>query len=243
LRRDARIPGPGEGGVRRFWSAYLDDFDEADFGGLAELEARTHQVGKWQQAVRSAYQQWGIPRGEGKEICSSFVAERLGARLDGREGRVTGTTRKLFDLLSLLLYASAAAPFNSPSPLERAVPRDLFPLPRLPPVLGEKGSRSRQVLQKVGRSRAATSAADETLWALNELAGRGHSFDGLGPSEGQASAVTHVLAACREDRPWPALPAPEAALRELLDSKASNYVGDGLCSVAPFCRDSVSWPS
>jgi hypothetical protein len=26
--------------VRRFWSAYLDDYDEADFGALKELEAR-----------------------------------------------------------------------------------------------------------------------------------------------------------------------------------------------------------
>jgi len=104
LRRDQPLPRRDARGCWRFWSAYLDDFDNAESGTREELEAKLGEVGEWQKRVRQAYEVWGIPRGEGKEIVRSFTAERLGAFLDGRRGAATGTPRKLLELLSLFLH-------------------------------------------------------------------------------------------------------------------------------------------
>ena len=49
---------------------------------------------------------------------------------------------------------------------------------------------------------------------------------------------------CDGDRPPAKIEGPEAALSELLGSKASTYFGtDGLPRLSPYCRSQISWPT
>ena len=129
-----------------------------------------------------------------------------------------------------------------PNSFDRAVPRDIFPLLGVTSLDGV-GGPSRKSQQRATRRTAVVQAADEVLWGLYALSGAGQHFVGLRPSVAQRSAVDRVLFACRDDVPGPDPLAPEAALQELLGSKASAYDAEGLCSVAPYRREAVSWPT
>ena len=132
--------------------------------------------------------------------------------------------------------ASGATALDAPP---CAVQRDLLPLPLLP----AEGSvaiptRSRRIRQKASRCRRVVDAANEVIWSINVL--HGSSECGIWPSEAQVASLAAIHQAGQADTPPQDLPAPEAALRQLLGSKAS-YAED-LNATAPFCRGSVSWP-
>ena len=124
--------------------------------------------------------------------------------------------------------------------MARAVPRDVFPLPSLPlPPLTARSRKRRQVEEK---QRANVRACSEDVWSLNALSGRGQDFEGLRTSAAQRHSLDFIGEACRRDAPARDAPAPEAALEELLGSKASVCDTGGLSNVAPFQRDVISWP-
>ncbi|CAK0849207.1 unnamed protein product, partial [Prorocentrum cordatum] len=62
------------------------------------------------------------------------------------------------------------------------------------------------------------------------------------PSQAQSSALDGILRAVTDDRPPDPLPAPEAALQELLGTEALDYASEDLSVVAPYDRGLVSWP-
>jgi hypothetical protein len=127
--------------------------------------------------------------------------------------------------------------------MDRAVPRDLLPLPSL---LSEGSAalprRCRRAEQKVARKAATVRRVNETIWSVNELYGRDHVFKGLRPSNAQFEALEHFERLVENDLPFaPPIP-PEAALLELLGPKADVYANDTVTTVAPYRMEDVSWP-
>ena len=126
----------------------------------------------------------------------------------------------------------------------RAVPRDLFPLPRCDPSVGRPSVCSRPVAQRARRRQQCLENVNEVVWALNELAGCGQSFEGLRPSSSQTFSLEGIEEAVRNDIPPPSMPTPEAALCELLGNRSTGYSDPSApLSLAPFCLDQISWPT
>eukprot|EP00438_Fugacium_kawagutii_P030713 Skav213067 [mRNA] locus=scaffold364:748159:750546:- [translate_table: standard] len=99
IRKDREWPLLEEGTPA--WSLYLDD---STF--LKKMDAKVQEVvsgqpAAEQEALRRAYQFWGIPYNLGKSLEECAAAERLGAFLDGREGRIGVTVKRLLESLSL----------------------------------------------------------------------------------------------------------------------------------------------
>ena len=124
----------------------------------------------------------------------------------------------------------------------RAVPRDLLLLP-FPPASGSQASRpsGRRSQQRLSRQSAIEARVCEMVWSVNELYGEGQSFKGLRPSRAQTTALDRFRRVSTEDTPVGRIPAPEAAFRELLGSKGSNYMES--TSVASYRLEKGSWPA
>eukprot|EP00438_Fugacium_kawagutii_P016600 Skav236386 [mRNA] locus=scaffold29:74303:80602:- [translate_table: standard] len=83
------------------WSLYLDD---STF--LRKVEAKVQATisglpSQEQEALRRAYQFWGVPYNSAKALEECESAERLGAYLDGQSGRIGVTVKRLLEGLSL----------------------------------------------------------------------------------------------------------------------------------------------
>ena len=63
IRKDRSLPN-FEAGAKRFWSVYLDNSDSGEIAAMEKLSASSGEVDQWQDQVRTAYEAWGIPRGE-----------------------------------------------------------------------------------------------------------------------------------------------------------------------------------
>ena len=78
--------------------------------------------------------------------------------------------------------------------------------------------------------------------ALNELNGQGHLDPRHRPSEAQFASLARLSEAVEHDSPPPECPTPQAALSELLGSRADSY-GPALAKVATYRSDLVSCPA
>ena len=122
---------------------------------------------------------------------------------------------------------------------DRAVQRDLLPLPFLPDP-GNSTASARRSRQHFGRHVAVVRGVNRAIWSLNELWGK-QFCEGIRPSAAQSSAMARILELVSLDKPGDADMAPEAALQALLGQKASfGYSAEGSSTVADFVRDLVS---
>ena len=102
IRKDSEWPDLGEG--TPVWCLYLDD---STFLRKLELTVAESMLGKTsaeQKQMRLAYQFWGIPFNFKKAITETDQAERLGAFLDGRVGRIGVTVKRFLENLSLGIW-------------------------------------------------------------------------------------------------------------------------------------------
>eukprot|EP00435_Cladocopium_sp_Y103_P052810 s1149_g16.t1 len=86
------------------WALYLDD---STFLTKVEERRREALAGKPsadQERLRLAYQFWGVPYNVAKAIEGVDQCERLGAFLDGWEGRIGVTLKRLLECISLGLH-------------------------------------------------------------------------------------------------------------------------------------------
>ncbi|CAK0855216.1 unnamed protein product, partial [Prorocentrum cordatum] len=100
----------------------------------------------------------------------------------------------------------------------------------------------RRAAQRLGRKAAIGRRSNDCIAALNNLYGDGSFLPGGRPSQAQFSALDGILRAVTDDMPPDPLPAPEAALQELLGTEALDYASEDLSVVAPYDRGLVSWP-
>ena len=132
--------------------------------------------------------------------------------------------------------------------LQRAVPRDLLPLP------GGDWSRcySQQSVSRVVARRRAALAADgqrvnDCVDALNYFYGDSRGFQGVRPSAAQLTALAHIEHSVFSDSPpsgW--TESSKESLSAILGARASLYPedGDDAMRVAPLSPDSViAWPA
>ncbi len=130
-------------------------------------------------------------------------------------------------------------------PSARVVPRDLLPLPRVP----DDGFvslpfRGRRPAQRAERRRAVARGTDRIVGALNFLCGQGELPSWQRPSGAQFCVLQRLSETVRGNVP----PSPpidgQAALAELLATKASCYVEEreGFSCVPPYDPSLVSWP-
>ena len=125
----------------------------------------------------------------------------------------------------------------------RIVPRDLLPLPLLPEVLPKAGRcRGRRGAQRLSRVTAKANSVNDLAWALNELNGQGHLDPRHRPSEAQFASLARLIEAVEHDSPPLDCPTPQAALAELLGSRADSY-DPALAKIATYRSDLVSWPA
>ena len=95
VRRDCDLPiKQAASGGEVSWSGYMEDFDVAEAGEKDEVMKKVGEVHQWSQAIREAFEAWGIPRSEEKACCQRLEVERLGAALDGIAGRAHGSPKK-----------------------------------------------------------------------------------------------------------------------------------------------------
>ena len=102
LRKDR--PWPHLGDACPVWALYLDDttiLRKIEAEVMSSLQGKPQ---KEQERLRMAYQFWGIPFNAKKAIEETEQAERLGAFLDGKRGRVGVTVQRLLDNMSLGLW-------------------------------------------------------------------------------------------------------------------------------------------
>eukprot|EP00438_Fugacium_kawagutii_P028380 Skav207224 [mRNA] locus=scaffold1717:49410:52959:+ [translate_table: standard] len=102
LRKDRQWPSLGD--ETPVWCLYLDD---STFLRKMELKVAESLLGlpsREQENMRRAYQFWGIPFNTQKAISECEEAERLGAFVDGRRGRVGVTVRRLLECMSLGIF-------------------------------------------------------------------------------------------------------------------------------------------
>ncbi len=124
---------------------------------------------------------------------------------------------------------------------DRAVQRDLLPLPFLPDP-GISTACARWSRQRFGRHAAVVRGVNRAVWSLNELWGN-QFCEGVRPSAAQTSAMNRIHELVSLDRPGDADMAPEAALQALLGQKAAfGYSAEGSSTVADYARDLVSLP-
>ena len=125
---------------------------------------------------------------------------------------------------------------------DRSVPRDLLPLP-VPegPTTASVRHLSRPVAQRRCRLKAQHASLSECVWALNFLYGQGQAMQGLRPSAAQEAAILNIRELVRGGTPPAPLLQPEAALRELLGTKATAYEAVEPSRVAHYSREAVSW--
>eukprot|EP00971_Amphidinium_carterae_P327064 6458224-Amphidinium_carterae.1 len=106
--------------------------------------------------------------------------------------------------------------------MERRCDRDLLPLPPLSVSLDVFNGGGPRQLRRLRTQRAIIRSSNEVIWSINELGGVGD--------------FQHTLVSAAQQR-------PQAALQELLGSKASLYdVQGGPTNVAPIDLDLVTWP-
>lgn len=120
--------------------------------------------------------------------------------------------------------------------------RDLFPLPApaFPLRCETTRAKSRSVCQRAGRRLAEGKEFAATVRGLNWLYG-GRSSAGKSPPTAAQSEVLEYIEDCiHKVEAAPGQSSPQAALRELLGSKAA-YGGES-CKVAAFQEGSVSLP-
>ena len=83
------------------WCLYLDDSTFLRRLEMQVMESVVGRPGPEQEQMRKAYQFWGIPFNLKKAIAECEQAERLGAYLDGRKGRIGVTVKRYLECLSL----------------------------------------------------------------------------------------------------------------------------------------------
>ncbi len=103
IRRDRRLPRKrGEAEVS-FWNLYIDDLTVLEIiqeralqkgGGLAGL----------QMAMQSLYDERGVPYSAEKSTSRQLRSEKLGALIDGDEGILGVTTKRVLEFISLLRF-------------------------------------------------------------------------------------------------------------------------------------------
>lgn len=162
LRRDADPPqGVSSAGAASFWSVYMDDFDVCEVAEKEAIVAKLGEVHQWQSLIRSAYEEWGIPRGADKAVCQSLRVERLGAALDGADGRAHGTPKRMLQLVSLLLYVLQCEAIPR-TLLEMIVGRFVHRMQFRRPCMGFL-SRVWKYLRRWGRHRSLPREVEEDL--------------------------------------------------------------------------------
>ena len=125
---------------------------------------------------------------------------------------------------------------------QRAVPRDLLPLP-LCDVVGKVSVPSRRACQRLGEKNAIALRTNEIIAAINAMWGGG-SFQGVGPPPLKLLQCPRLYRLVSIDKPPADAPAPEAALSALLGSKSwISYSDFDDTTFAPHLRDFVSLPS
>eukprot|EP00971_Amphidinium_carterae_P296523 5890637-Amphidinium_carterae.2 len=122
----------------------------------------------------------------------------------------------------------------------RLCSRDLLPLPFVgDSPLKLKGGRRAQ--QRADRKRAKVEACNDIVSALNTLAGVG-SFTHVFPSKAQQASLTRIQSAVELYELGTETLAPEAALSELLSTRASEYDSGGSTSVVDMSLELLSLP-
>ena len=102
LRKDREWPDLGE--ETPAWCLYLDDSTFLRKLELTVAESLLGKSGAEQEEMRRAYQFWGIPYNVKKAITEVDQAERLGAFLDGKAGRIGVTVKRSLENLSLGIW-------------------------------------------------------------------------------------------------------------------------------------------
>ena len=125
----------------------------------------------------------------------------------------------------------------------RAVPRDLFPLPK-DDTVDSPLSRplGRRTCQRISGDAAIRRRVNECVDAVNSLHGGNSVFEGLRPSEAQARAIQHITDSVFCDKPPDSIKgeSPQASFSAMLGFRASLYPEDdgGSVRMAPLRSDS-----
>lgn len=134
LRKDRPLPGGSSREQMDFWQVYIDNFDSGtpltvtDNEGEVPLslsakiaflraklvEARAHlgEVTSWQQNVRMAFEQGGVPRSKDKTEVLNEEVRSLGGRIDGVAGRAHPGRNRTADHLSFSFFTLPASQVN-----------------------------------------------------------------------------------------------------------------------------------
>ena len=60
LRKDARLPAGASGKIRRFWEAFIDNYDAAEVVTVGEALERSSKPTPWDTAVGKACEGWSM---------------------------------------------------------------------------------------------------------------------------------------------------------------------------------------
>ena len=126
---------------------------------------------------------------------------------------------------------------------ERNTARDIFPLGPAALAFSVPAGHSRSAQQRAARVNALDRSAGECAWALNFLYGAGQLSSTPKPSAAQEAVWSRIRSACQDEAPPPLAQTPEAALAELLGSRAVGYdANEAPSNIASFDLDRISWP-
>ncbi|CAK0818925.1 unnamed protein product, partial [Prorocentrum cordatum] len=193
-------------------------FDQLDVSNLASMESLCRHIQYIEQRIKKK-------RGAGKDFDLQ----------DYYLGRTRRTGGALMAPELQKWVAESAARDSSILKEERKAAEVTYSSP-------EQRRGPRRAAQRLGRKAAIGRRSNDCIAALKNLHGDGLFLPGGRPSQAQFSALDGVLRAVADDRPPGPLPAPEAALPELLGTEALDYASEDLSVVAPYDRGLVSWP-
>ena len=88
-----------------FWNLYIDDLTLLEVVESLEVDKNGKVVKSgWQEMMERTYSSLGVPFSQEKASSRELICEKLGALLDGKNGRLGVTTKRSLDFISLGLF-------------------------------------------------------------------------------------------------------------------------------------------
>lgn len=88
-----------------FWNLYIDDVTLLEVVESLEVDKNGKVVKSgWQEIMERTYSSLGVPFSQEKASSRELICEKLGALLDGKNGRLGVTTKRSLDFISLGLF-------------------------------------------------------------------------------------------------------------------------------------------
>ncbi|CAK0901893.1 unnamed protein product [Prorocentrum cordatum] len=112
-RKDRPLPFKSKELEQKWVQYYIDDWDHGEIVPERLIAELRGTVGAVQEEQRQAYRRSGIQVADGKAKHRALILERMGAGLDGLEGRVGVTVEKLHALLGFTLWGMGQSAMSS----------------------------------------------------------------------------------------------------------------------------------